>query len=241
MSDDANSGEGQVSKQDYEREVQRARNMEAQLKEFEKRFEGIDPEEAKANRQALKDLEAQQAGDPKKIEQIVEAARNEERNRLGKQIEDLKSERDSAFAKVKEFTIVDKVFKSAATKFVPGAHEDVKDWIRRYCDLGENGQVVVKGPDGTPLFSKKNGAQPMAPEEFVEWMVEQRPHWAAPTTQSGTMRNGEVSTNGKHSALPTATDFATMSPAEQQRVLSAMSDEQVIQFTKQFSVRRADI
>jgi hypothetical protein len=206
------------SETDYNAAVERARNFEAKLTDLEKKmsqYKDIDPEAHKAIREELNILKAEKATksqDPKAIEEEVKRREADVRKGVQTELDALLSEVKGLRSKNKELEVVDKVFQAATSVFVDQAHEDVRDAIRRWCDKDEQGNIIVKDNDGKPRYSKGSTTKVMGPSEFVEWLADEKPHWAKARSKSGFQEKGTQSST--HSNGITPQKFLEMSPAQ---------------------------
>ncbi len=162
--------------------------------DYEKRFEGIDPEKARADSEALRLLREEQAkADPKRFDEWKETVKNEEKGLWAKKVNDLESEVTSLRSERKELKVVDAVMKEAAEKFNPDALPIIRKLVREECDY-DGERVVVKGEDGKPMRSKANPAQDMGIAEYVAGLAEIYPSLAKPQGSAGTKSPGVKST-----------------------------------------------
>jgi Skp family chaperone for outer membrane proteins len=78
MADSSTAAAATISVEDYNKAVERARTFEAKATDYEKKYNGIDPEAHKAMKEELEIIRRESAaGDPKKIESLVTKARQE--------------------------------------------------------------------------------------------------------------------------------------------------------------------
>ena len=196
-----------VDRAEYDKLQSKYDQVRAQVEDLTRKFSGIDPEKAKADAAALLQLQKEgAAGDPKKIETLLAQREAELRKELAKEIDTHKQRADQLGSRVKELEVTDKVFAIAAGRFNDDTHEDVKAKIRQFCDLGEDGQIIVKDDKGKPRYSTKNPSAPMSPAEFTDWLVEQRPSWAKPTMTSGVKDPGQKVPAGNFANIRTLDD-----------------------------------
>lgn len=203
---------------DFNAQVERARNFEAKLTDTEKRlneFKDVDPQAYKAIKEELNILKADKAAsskDPKAIEEEVKRREGEIRNGVQSELDRLSTELNTLRGRNKELEVVDKVFQSASGTFIDQAHDDVRDYIRRFCDKDEQGNIIVKDADGKPLYAKGSTTKLMGPTEFVEWLADKKPHWAKAKSKAGFEEKG-TTTNG-HSSGITPEKLLSMSDGE---------------------------
>lgn len=155
-------------------------DYEVKLKEANKRLDALRKEKAASKPE---DLDAWRSEENKRI-----------REEIGKEIETEREKRTRLESELKELKVVSKVFSVASDKFNKDVEEDVKERIRKACDISEDGQVIVKDQKGNVRYSKTNVSKPMSIEEFIEEIAEQKPSWVNKTVVSGAM--GSASTKG---------------------------------------------
>lgn len=207
------------SESDYNTAIERARNFEAKLTDVERKlaeFKDIDPQAHKALREELNILKAEKAtksNDPKAIEEEVKRREADLRKTVQTEIDSLSQELKTLRSKNKELEVVDKVFQAASSLFVDEAHDDVRDAIRKWCDKDEQGNIIVKDNDGKPRYAKGSTTKVMGPADFVEWLADQKPHWAKARSKAGFEEKGHKTSATNGSGI-TPQKFLSMSPQE---------------------------
>lgn len=215
-----------IERAEYEKLQSKYDQIRAQVEDMTRKFSGIDPEKAKADAAALLQLQKEGAGgDPKKIEALLSQREIDIRKEVSKEIDLYKSKAEQLGSRVKELEVTDKVFAVAASRFNSDTHDDVKAKIRQFCDLSDDGQIIVKDDKGKPRYSKKNPSSLMTAEEFADWLVEERPSWAKPTMTSGTKDPGHKVSGGQGKSW-TLAEIHAMPSDRQQEVIKSLSPEQ---------------
>lgn len=183
-----------VSKADYDKVVARAQNFEGKLRDLEVKFErvkDIDPDAIKGKLEDYELLKRKQAaGSPEDIAKLVQDKEAEIRASVQKELDTERNNSKKLMADLRELKLVDKVFTTAASKFNDDCHTDVKEYVRRYGDVDEEGNIYFKDDNGKPRYAKGSTTQLMNPEQFSEWLAEQKPSWAKPVQISGTKQEG---------------------------------------------------
>lgn len=117
--------------------------------------------------------------------------------------------------KLKELTVVSTVFAIAAEKFNEDVTDDVKDRIRKSCDQDAQGNIVIKGEDGKPRYSKTAPSKLMDAVEFVEELAASRPSWCKPVGVAG-LKTGSVKTGAsRNGASAVPGNISQMTKAQQ--------------------------
>lgn len=195
--------------EDIERERAHAQHFKAQLDEIKGRlklFDGIDPEEVGRLRSEVDSFKKKGAvGDEKAIDALITEKESEIRRSVQKQLDELAEQRDTAARQLKELRVVDRALAECGAKFVPQAQDDFRRVVRDCCDLGDDGQVVIRDQNGKVRMSPKNITAPMSLSEFAEEVATQKPHWAASSFQGGAHHPAEkIKSNGGAPALTLA-------------------------------------
>jgi hypothetical protein len=161
-----------------------ARKEEArQRKEFEKRYEGIDPDKTRqlmaqfddADEAAL--IKEGKAG----IDKIIEKRTEKLRKEFEKQLEDAAAERGGALEVAGTF--MDKVLENQVREMAvklgmhPTAVDDAIIRARDIFSVQEDGSAVQLDDDGEEVILGKDGKTPYSIGEWMEGMKEKAPHW----------------------------------------------------------------
>jgi len=216
-----------VTKAQYEALQEKFRREQARAIDYEKKFGGLDIEALKAKAEE-RDILAREkvSGDPDKVKAEIDRAVSDVRKQLAKEIETRDEKLKRLSSENKELRVVDTVFAQAAGKFIDKAHSDLKRTIRETGDVDESGNIVFKSEKGEILYSKKNPSLPMQTEEFIESLIEEKPHWAADFSIAGAKDAGEKkgATGPKVSSL---SQLNNMTPEKQREILASMDPNDV--------------
>jgi hypothetical protein len=200
----------------------------AELEDMKRRmtkFESLDVEKLKADAEALRLLQEKDAsGDPEKMKKLVKDREAEIRASVEQDIQKLKKSLEELTNRNKELEVTERVFALASARFNEDTYEDVKEKIRRHCNLADGGISVTI--DGKPAYEPGSASKPMSPESFVNWLVEQRPSWAKPTNKGGTRTEGAKNTNGAAAGKSySLSQLQNMDSAEQRKAAAEMPAE----------------
>lgn len=191
----------------------------AKATDFEKRFNGIDPEEAKANKAALDQIKKDKAaGDPKEVDKLITDKEAELREKVFKPELEKRDGRISKLeSELKELRVVETAFSKVTGKLYDKAADDFKAHVRATCDVDDEGNIIVKGTDGKPRYSAKNASQKMTIDEYIEELMGTRDHWFLNKTAAGSHSGGEKFSG--QAAEMTFEQFARLSDADQKAIL----------------------
>lgn len=164
----------------HKTEADRA-DAEVRLREANKRLDALRKEKAASKPE---DLDSWRQEEEKKI-----------REEVAKDIETERSARQKLESEVKELKVVNAVFSAAKSKFNDDVQDDLKERIRRTCDIDQNGEIVVKDDKGNVRYSKANMSKPMGIQEFIEEVAELKPSWVSKTVISGVMSSSSSRTS----------------------------------------------
>lgn len=199
-----------VPAEEFNKAQERARNFEAKLTDLEKRFKGVDPEEARALREEVALLRKDAAGgDPKKIDDLIARERGEIEKRFSSKLTETESALSEAQKRLKRAEVVNPALMTAAKFFNNDALPLLQPVLESALDF-EDGKIVVK-QDGRVVPSVKNpriAAMPL--EEFLESLVEKHPSLAKPTLAAGGKEGVTRSLSSSFGQGQTISDFAKM-------------------------------
>lgn len=190
-----NSSVKTVSIEEYEKAIDKARNLEAQVVDFQKRFGGIDPERYRALDEEVSILRKESAGgDPKKIDALLEKQRKELEATLEKRFSTKLTETEKALAdrdaKLKRLMVMKPAMMAAVKYFNDDQLSLLEPVIEASLDL-EGDEIIVKGPDGNPAPSVREPRNPrMAVDEFLESLAAKFPSSARPSMHAGAKQPG---------------------------------------------------
>jgi hypothetical protein len=189
------------SSSDVEHLTKQMQTWQARATDYEKkleRYKDIDPDAVKAMREDYEIMRKEAASkDPKKFDEWATSKETEIRGAVQKELDGARATAEQARKELIELKVVDRVFALAAGKFNEDTHEDVKRYVRERCALDDSGEIVVKGTDGKPLYAKGSTTKLMGAQDFVSWLVEQKPSWAKAEGVSGVRDPGQRTTS-KH-------------------------------------------
>lgn len=192
-----------------EKERQSARDATRQLKEFQKQYDGIDPEEAKQLMKVFETNEEARLIAQGKTDEVIQRRIEKQRTEFEKQVQaaNQKAEQEAEKARRFEQRVLDSHIMAAATK--AGIHQHAIDdallRARSMFRLNDDGQAVQFDQDGNVVIGK-DGKTPFTPNEWLEGMKETAPHWF-PAGNSG----GGV---GGNSNKGQTRDLSGLSPRE---------------------------
>jgi len=218
-----------VSKAEFDALREKHTLTGGRLTDYEKQLESYkkygDPESVSARLAELELLKKEKAGGNKEEwEKLFTTKESEIRSESQKAIDAALAQAKEAKGKLRELTLVDKVFGLAANKFNDDTHSDIKNYIRQYCDINEQGEILVKDDKGEIRYREGKPSEKMDANDFVNWLANQKPSWAKPTTKSGQGLGNNLSTNGNHSQI-TAEQFANMTEAQQDALPASVRGE----------------
>lgn len=207
-----------IAKADYDKAVERAQRFEGMTRDLEVRlqeFKDIDPKAYKALKEDYDNLKKDAAlGDPKKFDSELQRREAEIRNTIEKDLNTLRDQVTKLASRNKELEVTDKVFALSSGELFPTAHDDFKEYIRRFGDKDEAGNIIFKDEQGNARYKKGSTTQLMGPADFVEFMKETKPHLFKATSRAGVGVNGTViSSNGNSNGLDVER-YKNMSSAE---------------------------
>jgi hypothetical protein len=169
-------------------------DMKKQLESFTKLG---DPESLRGRLEDYENLRKDKAITSKDdLDKLLQTKEQEIRQSLQSEFEGLKGTFEKTQSELRELKITDRVFSLAASQFNDDVHDDVKDYIRKYCDLNEDGQIIVKDAKGGIRHRDGKPAEKMDGADFVNWLATQKPSWAKAKGKSGDRVNGTMSTGG---------------------------------------------
>ena len=170
------------------------RNLMAKVAEFEREFEGIDPNEAKSLKQKLADAQKKGAGD---LEQRLEAAVKPLRETIQRLSDEAKQKDEQRAAAEKALRIKGLESKISAAGLKAGVDEKaLDDFVARGLrafTLDDEGRPVAKVGD-TPIYSKTKPAELMSVEEWAVGLASDAPHLFRASGGGGAAGSGKPAT-----------------------------------------------
>lgn len=195
-----------IAKAEYDKAIERAQRFEAMTRDLEVKlsnYKDIDPKAYKALKEEYDNLKKDQAiGSPEKFDAEVKRREAEIRGTIEKDLNLLRDQVSKLASRNKELEVTDKVFALASSELFETAHDDFKEYIRRFGDKDEAGNIIFKDEQGNPRYKKGSTTQLMGPADFVEFMKENKPHLFKAKSRAGVPTNGTViPSNGNTNGL----------------------------------------
>lgn len=163
---------------------------------YEKRFAGIDPDEA---RQLKEEKEA------KEIEL------QKQRGEFDKVLKDTVSKKESELSQLKtelQKVRIDEALIKSASEHKAIKPEQVANLLKNNVQLGADGKPEIVGENNTPIYNSKG--EPLSIGEYVGSFIDDNPHFRT-ATPSGTGSTGNV---GGNSPKPIKLDELNMNNPE---------------------------
>lgn len=186
-----------VSKAELEKEQEKRRRAQAELEDLKRQINefGMSAKEVQAMKSQFEEFKKTEAlKSPEKYEEEMRRKETEIRGSVQKELDAVNKKLAAALERNKELEVTDKVFSKAAAKFNADCHEDVKGYIRRFGDLGEDGGLVFKDENGKVRYAPGSTTQLMNEEQFIEELAGKKQSWAVATLRSGTKPEGTSTT-----------------------------------------------
>jgi hypothetical protein len=151
-------------------------NLQKQLADLSKRFEGIEPDQVKALMEEKQRLEEAKHLKEGEVEKLVESRTRSLKSDLEKQVAGLTTERDSLMTRLVEIEINQGVTLAATKRGLrPTAIPDAVARARRVFQL-VNGVPTAFEPDGKTVRYSRDGVTPLTLDEWAEGLVTEAPH-----------------------------------------------------------------
>ncbi len=197
-----------------EKERDSNKKLNKMFKDFQTRYEGIDPEKVRSLLSKIEnDEEAKLLADGK-IDEVVQKRIDKQRKELERLVKEAEAKADTESQKAKKFEqrVLDNNIRAAAqgAGLHPHAIEDALFRARTMFTLNDKGDAVQLDDDGQ-IVAGKDGQNPFSPTEWLEEMKEKAPHWF-PAANSGGGAGGNSSKRSNQ-------DLSKLSPRE--RLLAA--------------------
>lgn len=168
-----------------------------ELKQYQEKYEGIDPDKVKGLLSKLENDEEAKLLAEGKIDEVINRRIEKQRAALEKQVKDAMTKAEQAELRAKNFEqqVLDNSIRAAAAKAGVHQHaiEDALFRARTMFALDENGNAVQF--DGEEIKLGKDGKSPYSPIEWMEEMKEKAPHWF-PAANTGGGGGGNTGNNG---------------------------------------------
>lgn len=187
---------------------------ERKLKDELKRFEGIDVDRVKSVFEQLDNDEDSKLWASGKKNVVIEKHTERMRQSHTAELDALRKQVEEATKRGDVFrgAVLDNHIRAAAGDLHKGAVEDALLHARQLFTLDDKGNAVKLNGDGTPELGK-DGKTAYSPQEWIEQMREQKPHWF-PAQTSGSGSTGAEKSSGGGKAMKRAV-FGNMNPVEQ--------------------------
>jgi len=171
-----------LKQNDLERIIQK--RIAQERSSFEKKYSGIDPEEAKKLKQEKEEQEVERKKQRGEFEDLL------------KQQADKHNEEKTALQKQLEQTKVNDALVNSAVKNKAINPEQVTNLLKGKVKLNEDGRVEILAENNQPRYNSKG--ELLSVDDYVQEFITQNPHFQA-ATPSG---SGSVANVGKVNAKP---------------------------------------
>ena len=169
--------------------------LQQQLDEFGKRFDGIDPDDVRAQLEQRRKLEEAQALKAGEFEKILESRARAQKAEFEKQLTTITGERDALNAKLTHVQIDQGVIVAGTKRGLrPSAIPDLTARARNAFKL-VNGIPRAFETDGSTVRAGRDGITPMSLDEWVESQISDAPHLFEPSVGSGASGNSGAAPN----------------------------------------------
>lgn len=199
-----------VPRAEFEKVHTNWQKEQARAVDYEKRYQGIDPEKVKAEREELASLKkAGAVGDQSKIDQLLSEKEKEVDGRYSQKLTQTEKERDQYKSKLHTIQVVKGAMDKIAPHLNPDAVELIEGVVAKSCDWQDD-RIVILGEDGKPRRSKENPRELMTVDEFRHELAAKYGSCFKPKGVPGTKGAGEEKA-ATDVQLP---DFSTMTQSE---------------------------
>jgi hypothetical protein len=165
--------------------------LEQQLNELNKRFDGINPDDVRAQLEEKRKLEEAHALKTGEFDKLLQSRTQTIRSDFEKQLSSVVSERDALTAKLTDIQINQGVIIAGTRRGLrPTAIPDITARARSAFKL-VNGVPRAFEPDGSTVRTGRDGVTPMTVEEWIDAQVSDAPHLFEPNSGSGALGNGD--------------------------------------------------
>ena len=168
-------------------------DTEKKYSQFANMYKDIDPDEAKQLKQRLEEAERKAAEkDPAKLEELFDRKFKKYRDEAETEKSSLLQRLQGYEKEIKTLKVTDRVMVEISALFNQDALKFIKREVEEFCDLDEDGTIVVKDENGDPMF--RNGKY-LGIKDFGEMLAEKYPSLAKPMGSGG----GRDATPGQRS------------------------------------------
>lgn len=211
-----------VSKAEFERVKDQMQTWMGKATDIEKKLNGKSLDFLIAAAEERDILAAERAkADPKQFDSELNRRVDTVRQELGSKLTEKDNKINELSAHLKELRVVDSVVKSAGDSIYKNAADDFREYVRRHCDEGDNGQIVVKDSNGKPRYSPENPSKLMSVEELINELKTTRDHWFSNKIPAGGHQPGEKSSSATGS-VSTWAELSKLSKEEADKVLEKL-------------------
>ena len=159
--------------------------------------------------------------DPKQFDSELNRRVDTVRQELGSKLTEKDNKINELSAHLKELRVVDSVVKSAGDSIYKNAADDFREYVRRYCDEGDSGQIVVKDSSGKPRYSPENPSKLMTVEELINELKTSRDHWFSNKMPPGGHQPGEKG-SGATANVASWADLSKLSKEDADKALEKL-------------------
>jgi predicted RecB family endonuclease len=152
------------------------RELEEEREKLAK-YEGIDPEEHARLKEAAEGIKKKGVSSADDIEAIVQRAVDGAVTPLNKRIEGLETDKQTALTDLGRSKVTT-ALNSAASKAGVDTEHALDDFLERGSKVFhyEDGKVIAKAADGTPLYNPDKPNEPLSPAAWAAGLAEKAPH-----------------------------------------------------------------
>lgn len=165
---------------------------------------GVTAEEVQDLLKKRKDIEDGRRSDGRTVKEIVEEQVGNLKKQHDMALKEAQDKLQKSKAELQRLKIGGTATKKALELGLrPEAQDDLVARVSGIFTLEDDGSVVAKNPDGSIRYSAKT-TEPLTLEEYVSGLVEQAPHFFAPSSGSGANQggNGNRGRNGSPGVNP---------------------------------------
>lgn len=184
--------DGMVSQDDYdaiESKLNEFRDNNRKLFNDLKRYEGVDPDEYRTQKQTIEKLQRQGVQKPDDLSALIAQEIAKHTEPLKQQLETERKQREESERKLQEKALEDQLW---AAGQAAGISDDMREeYLARAKTLFhfENGRIVARQGD-QPVYSRRRGktTEPLSVEEYVtdpEWLPKEKPKYYKDSTGTG--------------------------------------------------------
>jgi hypothetical protein len=193
-----------------------AKEYKAKVDALSAKFKDIDVDKYNNTLKEINDLKKKDAGsDPAKLEALIEAARQEERERLDKTLKEKDDTLKNTSAELKRLKVIAPGAKLASEIFVNGALKYIEKEIEQFCEF-DGEQIIIKDENGKVRFSPTDAKAKMTQAEFLSELAAANSDIVKSTYKGTSHTGGEQSSTAIGSL--TVDKFIKLSPEERAKL-----------------------